>query len=218
MTEKATSSTIDMTNIDKKHFNPDNIIEVDISNVRTNTWNPKEANTPEYSKVKKSVEINGLKGFIAVRYNPNGKTDYEILDGHQRYTAATELGFKKIYVYNEGKVSDKKAREYTIWWQQQVPFEKVQEAQLVTELIKEYADTESLPYSDAEIEQMKIMTEFSFEEYDENADSEKDTMYKLTFVFPDQDEANMVADYFNRADSSREDLLIALLRQQLKLN
>ena len=201
-----------------KQFDPDNIIKVPIGKVRVNTWNPKESNTPEYFKVKKSLEVNGLKGFVAVRYNPDPATDtdYEILDGHQRFTAASEIGYKEIFVYNEGEIDDKTAQEYTIWWQQQVPFDKVQEATLVTELIREYGDHESLPYSDAEIEEMKIMTEFSFDEYDENADDEKDKTYKLTFVFPDEDEANMVADYFNTADSSREDKLIELLRQQLE--
>lgn len=200
----------------EKRFDPTNIIEVPIDNVRTNTWNPKEANTPEYFRVKESIKVNGLKGFVSVRYNPDGDTDYEILDGHQRFTSASQLGFKTIHVYNEGKIDDRTAKEYTIWWQQQVPFDKVQEAQLVTELIEEYNNLETLPYSQSEVDEMRVMTEFSFEQYDPSADEEKDNTYKLTFVFPDEDEANMVADYFNRADSSREDLLITLLQEQLK--
>ena len=199
----------------EKEFNIKNIIEVPITNIRTNTWNPKEKDTPEYFNVKKSLEINGLKGFIAVRYNPDGETDYEILDGHQRFTASKELGYKKIYIYNEGEIDDKLAIEYTIWWQQQVPFDKIQEAHLVTELIREYSDTESLPYTDSEIEEMKLMAEFSFEKYNDSLGDEEDNVYKLTFVYPDKDEANMVADYFNRADSSREDILIELLRKEL---
>lgn len=198
-----------------KDFNLANIKKVLITDVRTNSWNPKESNTPEYHKVVKSLERNGLKGFIAVRTNPDDNTTYEILDGHQRFTAANQLGYKEIYVYDEGKLDDKTAKEYTIWWQQQVPFEKVAEAQLVTELIREYNDLESLPYTSEEVNEMAVMTEFSFDEYDDKADDEKDNTYKLTFVYPDEDEANMIADYFNRADASREDILVQLVRSQM---
>jgi hypothetical protein len=205
------------TKLDKQ-FDLKRVIKVPIENIRVNTWNPKEPDTPEYEKIKKSIKINGLKGFIAVRLNPQNGIDYEILDGHQRFTAAKELNYKEVYVYNEGEIDDKTAKEYTIWWQQQVPFDRIQEASLVNELIKEYGDYESLPYSDAEINEMKMLSEFSFEEYEDAPDDEKDKDYKLTFVFPDKNEAHMIADFFNVAHSSREDLLIKLVQTQNELH
>lgn len=149
-------------------FDPQKVKKVNIEDVIPNTWNPKEKDTKEYKKVKESIFQKGLRGFVAVRTHPTEKSKYEIIDGQQRHTAATELGYEEIYVYDEGDVSDKEAKELTIWWQQQVPFEKVAEAYLVTQPVEaEGIDGVELPYTETEIEEFKQLANFSFDEYDQ---------------------------------------------------
>ena len=153
----------------KLDFDLTKIKKVKIDEIRVNSWNPKKPNTPEFEKVKKGIQLKGLRGAIIVRENPQDETIYEIIDGHQRYTASKELGFKELYIYNEGDISDKEAKELTIWYQQQVPFDKIDEAYLVNDLVMEYQDTLELPYTEAEEIEMQELANFDFNQYDPNA-------------------------------------------------
>lgn len=149
----------------KKEFDPTKVLYVDIEKVIPNTWNPKEENTPEYFKIKQSIETNGMRGAIAVREHPTTKDYYEIIDGKQRHTAAKELGYKQIPVYNEGQV-DEEAKELTIWWQQQVPFSRILEAYLVTSMADEFGQENlNLPYSEAQYKEFDDLANFNFDEY-----------------------------------------------------
>lgn len=147
---------------EKFEFNPDKLKKVEISKVRENDWNPKDPNDPEYEKVVRSIRINGLTQPIFVRQNDNGETKYEVLDGAHRLRACKELGFKEIYIYDEGEISDELAKTFTIWHQIQVPFETIELAPLVVELNR--LDME-LPYSDEEVNKFADMLEFSFNDY-----------------------------------------------------
>src|SRR4051812_33907810 len=133
----------------KLTFDPACIKKVPIEAVTPNSWNPKEKDTEEYHKVKRSLELHGLRGAILGREARAGSGfDYEIIDGEQRFTAATELGFKELYVYNLGTVVDKEAKAMTIWWEVQVPFDTPQLSKLVVEL----DDTRTeLPFSGAQL-------------------------------------------------------------------
>lgn len=126
---------------------------VKISEVRPNDWNPKKKDTEEYQKVKLSIEENGLRIPIIVRENKG----YEIIDGEQRYTACKDLGYTDLIIYNEGEMLDEKAKALTIWYQQQVPFDKILEAGLVLEI-----GELPLPYTDIEIQEMKDIAEFDW--------------------------------------------------------
>lgn len=152
-------------------FDPAKVKKTSIDNIVANTWNPKEKNTEDYKKVKESIFQKGLRGFIAVRTHPTEAGKYEILDGEQRFTAAKDLGYEEIHVYDEGEVSDKEARELTVWWQQQVPFERIAEAYLITELVEAHGiDAVELPYTDAEIETFKNLAQFDFNQYQDSED------------------------------------------------
>lgn len=142
------------------NFDPKKLKIVTIDEVRPNTWNPKPKGGHDYEKVKKSIEKKGLRGFIVVRENDG----YEIIDGEQRWTACKELGFKKVLVYNEGEVSDKEARELTIWWQQQVPFDHLDLSYLVAEMQDNFGELE-LPYTETEVDEMLKISNFDFDEY-----------------------------------------------------
>ena len=103
-----------------KDFNPENIEKVSIDSVYPNSYNPKVKDSKEYSDVVESLKQNGLMSFIFVR-EVEGEDGYEIVDGEHRYLAAKELGYKEIYIYNLGKISEEEARALTLWLEVQVP-------------------------------------------------------------------------------------------------
>ena len=63
----------------------------------------------------------------------------------------------------------KEAKELTIWYQQQVPFDKIDEAYLLNELVLEYQETLELPYTPTEIAEMQELANFDFNQYDPTA-------------------------------------------------
>lgn len=149
-------------------FDPKKIAIVPIEQVTPNTYNPKSKNTPEFEKIKEGIKLKGQRMPIVVRELKGSEENpglvYEILDGEQRYTAAKDLGFTEVLIYNEGPVSDKEARELTIWYQQQVPFNEIDLAGLVTNMLADYDNIE-LPFTDKEIAHFKDLAEFNFDNY-----------------------------------------------------
>lgn len=138
--------------------------KVNISEVSVNGWNPKDKNTKEYKQVVRSIENNGLRDPVIVR-EVNGH--YEVIDGEQRYTAANELGYKEIWVYNEGKMDEAEAKALTIWYQVQVPFNEIDLSHLVVELDDLNV---LLPYTEDQIMDFKNMAQFDFSQYDTTDD------------------------------------------------
>lgn len=192
----------------KLDFDIKKVKKVAIEEIRVNTWNPKKADTPEFEKVKKGIKLKGLRGAIVVRENPNEVSKYEIIDGHQRYTASKELGFKELYIYNEGAISDKEAKELTIWYQQQVPFDKIDEAYLFNELKMEYQETLELPYTAMEEAEMQELANFDFDQYDPNAYQEPSNdegvkTLKLTFS---ESAYNIVVQAINKIQSENDNI------------
>lgn len=145
--------------MENKDFDPSKIIKVPIDKVEPNDYNPKEKNTKEYKNVVESIRRNGLKQPIFVR-EVDGNEKYVVVDGEQRLTAANELGYTEIYVYNLGKISEEEAKALTIWFEVQVPFSEVELAPIVMELNK--LDI-TLPYTDEEIVTFEKMTQFDFD-------------------------------------------------------
>lgn len=152
------------------HFDPKQLLIVPISQVRPNTWNPKDKNTKEFEIVKKSLETNGLRLPVVVRENKDGDSLYEIIDGEQRWTGWGALGNDTVLIYNEGKVSDKKAKELTIWYEQKVPFNEVRLAELVADMVVNYENIE-LPFSESQIQDMVELVKFDWDSYDVNKDN-----------------------------------------------
>lgn len=140
-------------------FDPKNIKIVPIDKIRANEWNPKVKDTEEYKKIVNSIQVNGFKQPIIVRSKKDGDTDYEILDGEQRWRACQELGFDKIYIYDAGDVPDDEAKSVTIWMETQVRFSELQLAPLVAELNELKIE---MPYSDEEVEDYLNMLKFDF--------------------------------------------------------
>lgn len=147
------------------NFDPEKLKTVPIEDVRANTWNPKEKDHKKLDDVVRSIEMYGFRLPVRVRQNEG----YEIIDGEQRYQAAKRIGMKEILIYDEGEISDEDAKNDTLWWQVQVPFDDIPLAGLVTEL----ADLNlELPYSADEIANFKELAGFSFEDYNEDRPNE----------------------------------------------
>jgi len=153
--------------MEKLIFEPKRIKIVDIDLVRPNTWNPKDKNTEEYQTIKEGIRLKGLRFPIVVRENDG----YEIIDGEQRWRACKELGYKRILIYNEEKISDKEARELTLWYEQRVPFNEVSLAKLVSFMDENYSDLE-VPFPREEIDEMKELVKFDWDEFKRIKDSE----------------------------------------------
>lgn len=143
--------------------------KVPIEQVKANGWNPKDKDTKEYKQVVRSIRANGLRDPIIVR--ELGKDSYEVIDGEQRFTAASEIGYKEIFVYNEGQMDEKTAKALTIWYQVQVPFNEVDLSHLVVELHNLEVE---LPYTEAEIADFANMAQFDFDQYDKDGEGDED--------------------------------------------
>lgn len=148
-------------------FDTKKVLVVSINEVRPNTWNPKNKDSKDYQKVLSSIKRNGLKDTIKVREKlgatPNDK--YEIIDGEQRWKACKDLGFPLVAIYNEGVIDDLRAKELTIWWQQQVPFNEVDLAHLIAEMIT--SENIVLPYDKEEIDTFMKMSKFNMDDFKE---------------------------------------------------
>lgn len=130
-------------------FDKTKLSVVPIDKVRPNTWNPKESDTIEYQRIKLGIQQHGLRKPIVVRENDG----YEIIDGEQRWKICQELNYKKIPIYNEGELSDKEAKELTIIYEHQVPFEPINFMVLIKELDDMYEDVE-IGYSRIDIDSL----------------------------------------------------------------
>ncbi len=171
--------------MDSKDFDPSNIIKVDIREVVPNEYNPKKKDTKEYRDVVSSIRVNGLKQPIFVR-EKDGK--YVIVDGEQRYTAAKELGYSEIYIYDLGEISDEEAKSLTIWFEVQVPFDEIMLAPLVVELNE--SDIE-LPFTDIELQKFEDM--FSGDQsYNAQNDTTKDEGFKTLKIRMASEQFNLV--------------------------
>jgi len=145
--------------INEIDFDKDKISIVPIDQVHPNSWNPKDKDTEEFRRVKASVQRNGLKMPVIVRE----KDGFEIIDGEQRWRSAKELGYKNVIIYNEGIVEDNRAKELTIWYQQQVPFNEVDLASLIASLVQ--TKDVVLPYDQEEIDNYLKMTSFNMDDF-----------------------------------------------------
>lgn len=143
--------------------------KVSVEAIQANGWNPKDKDTKEYKQVVRSIENNGLRQPIVVREVDD---HYEIIDGEQRFTGAKEVGYKEVWVYNEGKLDEKAAKALTIWYEVQVPFNEVDLSHLVVELDDQGME---LPYTEAEIVNFRNMAEFNFNYNQDTPDASEET-------------------------------------------
>lgn len=190
---------------------------VDIDRVKPNSWNPKNKNTDEYKKVLKSVRTNGLRIPVVVR---SVGDDFEIVDGEQRFTACKDLNYKQVLIYNEGIMSDKKAKELTIWYQVQVPFDDFALSELITNMSNEFTlEDLDLPYELLELKNLVELTDFEWDEFDPNEDDSDGGMatkvVKLAFSEEEYREYNNIIRDFRKGfpEAAENDIVLSLMKK-----
>jgi hypothetical protein len=158
-------------------FDPAQVKQVDINDVKPNDYNPKERESAKQHNIKRGLEQKGLLMPIFVRESKDG---FVIVDGEQRWTSLTQAGNDKALIYNLGKLSDKEAKEMTLWFEEQVPFDRVLQAELVKSMTEMYENLE-LPYLDDEVQNMIKILDYDpnallDEEFDEPNDDDFDKL------------------------------------------
>lgn len=135
--------------MEKILFDLKNVKIVSLTEIRPNSYNPKNEDTSEYLEVLESIKLKGLRRPVHVRRTEEG---YEIVDGEQRWRACQELDYKNILIYDEGELTDKELQELMIAYQVQVPFDEVALGALLESMRSDYEDDFELPYTDFKIE------------------------------------------------------------------
>ena len=159
----------------EKDFDINKIELININDVIPNEYNPKKKDTHEYKNVVKSIARNGLKQFIFIREEDGQKI---IVDGEQRWTAAKELGYSQIYVYNLGEISEEEAKALTIWFEVQVPFDDIELAPIAIELSKSNIE---LPFTSKEMNVFAELAQVDFSDFgDEEPLETPEKMVTLT--------------------------------------
>lgn len=159
----------------KSEYDVSKLAILPIDSIKPNSWNPKDKDTKEYTQVVRSLELHGFRQPILVREVGDS---FEIVDGEQRHTAAKELGYTEVPVYNLGKISDTEAKAGTIWMEIAVPFNEIDLSHLVVELDELDID---LPYTEAQIQDFKNMSEFNFDNFDDDSSPEDSDLDVKTF-------------------------------------
>ena len=167
------------SSVERLSFDPKQIKVVPISTVRPNTWNPKQKDTKEYERVKRGISLKGLRLPVIVRSNGAG---YEIIDGEQRWTACGELGYERVIIYDAGELSDQEAQELTLWYQQQVPFDDVLLAGLLSGLNTDYANLLEVPFSEEEINEYAALATFDLATYQDEYERKAFDQIEITRV------------------------------------
>lgn len=168
-------------------FDKEKVLIVPIDSVQPNDWNPKDKDTQEYQTVRRSLELKGQRQPVYVR--KVGKV-FQIIDGEQRWTAAKDLGWKSILIYDATGLSDQEAQELTLWFEVQVPFNHLKVAKMVSGMFKTY-DMPQVPYTDLQVVEFQKMADFDFSQYnshnteDNSQGNENDSTMALKLTHSD---------------------------------
>ena len=171
-------------------FDASKVLQVPLDAVKPNDYNPKEKGSDKQKNIRRGLEQKGLLMPIFVRSTKNG---YDIVDGEQRWTSLRDAGNDKALIYDLGEITDQEAKEMTLWFEEQVPFDRVLQAELVKSMTETY-DNLQLPYLDDEVENMIKILEYNpdeliDEEFDDPTNSDFQTL-KISMT-PDQYEIVM---------------------------
>ncbi|EED0130794.1 ParB N-terminal domain-containing protein [Escherichia coli] len=88
------------------------ILQVDVANLRPNTWNTNSVGAQNFEKLKGSIEKLGFFKPILARELEDGF--FEILGGEHRWRAAIEQGISTVPVLSVGKISDVVAKQMSL--------------------------------------------------------------------------------------------------------
>jgi ParB/RepB/Spo0J family partition protein len=141
------------------------VVEVKLSSVTPNPWNPNKQTDFMYEKEKTSIKEFGFVDPILCR-SKDGKS-FEIIDGEHRYRAMAELGAPTILVMNLGDIPDDRAKALTVLMNET---RGKADHDLLSKLMHELNEsvgqeylTHIMPYSDREIANLVAHTEVDWD-------------------------------------------------------
>ena len=158
--------------------------DIEVSKLVKAKWNYKEENDTLTNKLLANIKKNGQVENLLIREIDNGK--YEVVNGNHRLDVMNKLKMKTAHVYNFGKISLTQAKRIAIETNE-TKFESdtIKLAEVISELSNEISIeelTDTLPYSEQQIQDMRDLTSFDFSEFEDPNFEEKEKFdHTLTF-------------------------------------
>lgn len=78
------------------HLDRMDVQYLDIEQIKPNRWNPNRQSDGEFELLLRSMEDDGFTQPIILIPDPDGTTQYVVVDGEHRWRAAQALGFTKV--------------------------------------------------------------------------------------------------------------------------
>jgi len=167
-----------------KKGNKMGFIEIPTDKLVKADWNYKTEDPNKQEKLKENIKRNGQIENIIVRELETGF--YEVVNGNHRLSVLKALNIEKAYSYNLGKISQAQAIRIAIETNEtKFDTDSIALAERVKELTEEFDLKDlinTLPYSETEINNFSKLTDFDWEQYnDENSsDTFDDTEFNKT--------------------------------------
>lgn len=159
-------------------------IDISIDKLIKADWNYKTEDTAKQEKLKENIKRNGQIENIIIRELDTGF--FEVVNGNHRLSVLKDLNVKMVHSYNLGKITQAQAIRTAIETNE-TKFDT--DSILLAERIKELTESfdldelvKTLPYSETEIDNFSKLTDFDWEQYnDENSsDTFDDTEFNKT--------------------------------------
>jgi len=142
-------------------------------------WNYKVNNEELSKKLTENIKRNGQIENIIVRDIADGK--FEIVNGNHRLDTLVELGYKDVYCYNLGDISEIQAKRIAVETNE-TKFNSNTEilANIVADIIDEFDDSMlTLPWTQEEIDEMLGLDEVSDSEITATEEQENKYTQKI---------------------------------------
>lgn len=116
-----------------------------------NPWNPNKMAARDYARLIHDIQAFGFVDPVTVRPHPQKKGDFQIIDGENRWRAASDLGLDVFY-FDIGPVDDATAKKLTIALNElRGQYDPRQMGDLLNELLKDESPQqllEQLPFTE----------------------------------------------------------------------
>lgn len=186
-------------------------IEVKVSDIQENPWNPNRQSKAIFESIKKSVEKYGMLSNILVREYIG---QYQIISGAHRWRACKELGYTTLKVENLGELSDEDAKVLTELMNVAGENDPLVEAKLWEDI---QSNNYSLfPLTEKEIENKKSLLKFDFSKYEKEEVVEIERNRTIIFALSEQ-EYEVVKHCLGLTKKSQTEALMEIAKEYVQI-
>lgn len=154
--------------------NPVVFLTVPIFELRKNTFNTNQVSPENESKIRRSLERNGMFKPVIVRQVPD-LAGYEIIGGEHRWEQAVELGHAEVPIANLGFITEIQAKEIGVIDNARYGAD---DTLSFAELLKELGDIgdlqEFLPYGESDLDTIFASSSIDLDSLEIDENFEKD--------------------------------------------